>query len=186
MPRDYTLLPPNQVRRKDRAIEEEQWIKSFLQQAPFATIAMVSNGIPMVNSNIFYYDEAAHAIYFHTAKEGRTRSNIEKDQTICFSISEMGRLLPAERALNFSVEYSGVTVFGKCSIVEHPEKAKAILQMICDKYFPHLEPGEDYETPSPDELNRTTTFKIAIEKWSGKQKKVEEDFPGAFFYEPLS
>lgn len=183
MSRDYTLYPPDQIRRKDRAIEDEQWIKSFLQKAPFATLAMVSHGIPMVNSNIFYFDEETHAIYFHTAKEGRTRSNMEKDANVCFSVSEMGRLLPAARALNFSVEYSGVTVFGKCSVVEDEKEAKAILQKICDKYFPHLKADEDYETPSPEELNRTTTFKITIEKWSGKQKKVEEDFPGAFMYE---
>ena len=182
MPRDYSLLPVNQIRRKDRAMADEAWIKAFLPGAPFGTFAMVSNGMPMVNSNIFYYDEQAHAIYFHTASEGRTRSNLEQERSICFSISEMGRLLPAERALNFSVEYSGVAVFGKARVIEEHEEAKALLQKICDKYFPHLKPQDDYATPSPEELKRTTVFKMTIDQWSGKQKKVEADFPGAFYY----
>lgn len=185
MPRDYSLLPANKVRRKDRAMEDDNWIKSFLQKAPFGTFAMVSNGMPIVNSNIFYYDESANAIYFHTASEGRTRSNLEKESVVCFSISEMGRLLPAERALNFSVEYSGVAVFGKAVVVEDGDEAKALLQKICDKYFPHLKPVEDYATPSLEELKRTTTYKMTIDQWSGKQKQVEADFPGAFYYEDL-
>lgn len=182
MPRDYSLLPVNQIRRKDRAIENENWIKTFLQKAPFGAFAMVSNGRPMVNSNIFCYDEEAHAIYFHTASEGRTRSNLEKEQAVCFSISEMGRLLPAERALNFSVEYSGVTVFGNARVIEDQEEAQFLLQKICDKYFPHLKPEIDYATPSPEELKRTTVYKMTIDQWSGKEKKVEPDFPGAFYY----
>lgn len=182
MPRDYTRLPVNKIRRKDRAVEEDQWIKSLLEKAPFGTFAMVSNGMPIVNSNIFYYDKAVNAIYFHTAGEGRTRSSIEKDAAICFSISEMGRLLPAERALNFSVEYKGVAAFGRVMIVESPSEAKELLQKICDKYFPHLQPDKDYATPSPEELKRTTVYKMTIDHWSGKQKLVEDDFPGAFFY----
>ena len=94
----------------------------------------------------------------------------------------MGRLLPAERALNFSVEYKGVTIFGRVSIVEETEEAKKALQLLSDKYFPHLKPGVDYATASPEELRRTTVFCIQIDEWSGKQKQVEADFPGAFYY----
>ena len=31
-----------------------------------------------------------------------------------------------------------------------------------------------------DELMRTAVYRIDIEAWSGKQKEVAEDFPGAF------
>jgi len=34
----------------------------------------------------------------------------------------------------------------------------------------------------PEELARTSVYRIEITSWSGKKKAVEADFPGAFFY----
>jgi hypothetical protein len=33
-----------------------------------------------------------------------------------------------------------------------------------------------------DELARTSVYRIDITSWTGKRKKVEDDFPGAFLY----
>lgn len=180
MPKDYAALPPNEVRRSDRAMDDE-WIVEMLHSAPFAALATVSEGQPFINTNLFIYDEAAHAIYVHTGRYGRTRSNVEEDERVCFSISEIGRLLPADEALEFSVEYAGVTVFGRSSIIEGAEAERA-LQMLLDKYAPHLKPGRDYRPTTPEELKRTSVYRIAIDSWSGKRKRAEPDFPGAFFY----
>ncbi|MCB9350114.1 MAG: pyridoxamine 5'-phosphate oxidase family protein [Lewinellaceae bacterium] len=182
MARSYLQEAPNQMRRKDRAVEDEDWIKAFLARAPFGAFAFSQEGQPFINSNIFVYDEARHAIYFHTAREGRTRSVLEQNPGACFSISEMGRLLPAKEALEMSVEYSGVTAFGKVQVVENKEEGFAALQLLLDKYFPHLRPGEDYRATTPEEWKRTAVFRFDIELWSGKQKKADSDFPGAFLY----
>lgn len=183
MPKDYGALPPNQIRRSDRE-KDEAWIKQMLHTAPHAAIATSFEGRPFINSNLFVYDEAAHALFFHTAHVGRTRSNIEKDHQICLSVFDMGRLLPAAEALEFSVEYTGVVVFGRVSVVESEQDAIDALQQLLDKYAPHLHPGTDYRPPVPEELKRTSVFRIDIESWSGKMKKAEEAFPGAFDYDP--
>lgn len=180
MPKDYTALLPNQVRRADRAMTDD-WVIDRLRQAAFGALATVHDGQPFINTNLFVFDEGAHAIYLHTARVGRTRANVDADERVCFSISDIGRLLPADEALEFSVEYSGVTVFGLASIVDGAEAERA-LQMLLDKYFPHLKPGRDYRPIVPEELARTSVYKIAIESWSGKQKQAEADFPGAFRY----
>lgn len=181
MPKDYTTLPPNQVRRADRAVSDEAWITSLLHRAPVGVLATVSDEQPFVNTNLFVYDEAAHAIYMHTARIGRTRANVDEDERICFSVSEMGRLLPADEALEFSVEYSGVTVFGRAAVIDG-EDAERGLQLLLDKYFPHLQPGRDYRPIAPEELARTSVYRITIDSWSGKRKEVGADFPGAFWY----
>jgi hypothetical protein len=184
MSKDYTKLPPDFVRRSDREIEDESWIREYLHKAAFGALATVHEGQPFINTNLFVYDEAQHAIYLHTARVGRTRGNVEADERVCFSVSEIGRLLPADEALEFSVEYSGVTVFGRASIIEGAE-ARDALQALLDKYAPHLRPGRDYRATTDDELTRTSVFKIAIDAWSGKRKVAEADFPGAFVY-PIS
>jgi uncharacterized protein len=184
MPKDYAALPATAVRRADRAVEDEGWIIEFLNRAPIGVLATIHDGQPFINSNLFVYDENAHAIYMHTARVGRTRANVEGDTRVCFSIMEMGRLLPAPEALEFSVEYSGVNAFGSATIIDGDE-AKIALQMLLDKYAPHLKPGVDYRPSTDDELDRTTVFKITIDEWSGKRKKVEDDFPGAFWYDDV-
>ncbi|MEM8487632.1 MAG: pyridoxamine 5'-phosphate oxidase family protein [Bacteroidota bacterium] len=185
MPRDYGQLAPNKVRRQDREVTDKSWIRAFLSKAPYGAFATVNDDRPFINSNLFVYDEADHAIYFHTARVGRTQANVDADEAgvaVCFSAFDMGRLLPAPKALEFSVEYQGVVAFGTGTIVRDYEEATRVLQLLLDKYAPHLKPGEDYEHINEEELKRTAVFKIAIESWSAKKKEVDADFPGAFVY----
>jgi nitroimidazol reductase NimA-like FMN-containing flavoprotein (pyridoxamine 5'-phosphate oxidase superfamily) len=97
-------------------------------------------------------------------------------------VAEMRRLLPADRAKEFSVEYAGVVVFGRGSIITDPVKSERALQRLMDKYFGHLQPGRDYAGITREELRQTTTYEIAIDQWSGKRKIAPEDFDGAFSY----
>ncbi len=176
----------NHVRRADRAVEDDAWIKAMLRRTAVASIATVHGDQPFINSNLFVYDESAHAIYFHTARKGRTRDNVEQAQNVCVSVFSMGRLLPAEEALEFSVEYAGVVVFGRGYVIDDEHEEIRCLQMLLDKYAPHLTPGVDYRPPVPAELKRTTTYRIDIESWSGKQKVVPQVFPGAYRFEDVT
>lgn len=182
MPRDYLAQPFNEVRRADRAIDDETWIRALLHRAPVGTLATVYEGQPFINSNLFAYAESAHTIYMHTARVGRTRANIDEHERVCFSVNQMGRLLPAEEALEFSVEYSGAVIFGTGTVLTNETQATRALQMLLDKYFPHLKSGIDYRPIAPEELARTSVYVIQIESWSGKKKEVAADFPGAFYY----
>jgi nitroimidazol reductase NimA-like FMN-containing flavoprotein (pyridoxamine 5'-phosphate oxidase superfamily) len=92
----------------------------------------------------------------------------------------MGRLLPADKAMGFGVEYAGVVAFGRAAIVTDVAEAKRGLQLLLNKYFPHLRPGEDYTRATDDELKVTAVYRIEIESWSGKEARADADFPGAF------
>ena len=184
MAKDYLNQAPNAVKRKDRAMEDENWIKDFLHRAPFGALATVHDGQPFINTNIFAFDEDNKCIYIHTARAGRTQANVDAHQKVSFSISEMGRFLPASEALEFSVEYAGVLVFGNAKLVDG-EDATHGLKLIMAKYAPHLEYGKDYSGVTEADLKRTGVFKIDITAWSGKQKKVADDFTGAYLYEDI-
>lgn len=173
------------TRRPDRAVTDDAWIRDLLRRAPVGVLATVADGQPFLNMNLFVFDEAARVLYMHTARQGRTRTNVEGAEKVCFGVNEMGRLLPADEALEMSVEYSGVVVFGRAGIVSDEAEARHALCLLLDKYFPHLERGRDYRDITPDELERTAVYRIEIEEWSGKQKEEGPDFPGAFrFREP--
>ena len=174
--------PRSSVRRRDRG-KNDEWVAAFLRRAAYGFLATVGQGgQPFLNSNLFVFDDTVGRgrIYLHTHRTGRTRANLEAAEKVAFSAVAMGRLLPAPEALEFSVEYAGVVAFGTGRVIEDREEARAALQMLLDKYAPHLKPGVDYRPTTDDELKRTAVYRIDIEAWSGKQKEVPEDFPGAF------
>ena len=172
----------HEMRRRDRAVEDEGWIRSFLHDTPVGVLATAAEGQPFLHISLYAYDETKHAIYFHGAREARTRTNVEQDERVCFSANSMGRILPAKTALEFSLEYASVIVFGKAAIVEDDGEKKKALQLLMDKYAPHLKPERDYRPPNQRELDMTTVFRIDIESWSAKMKQAEPGFAGAFAY----
>ena len=181
MARDYLNRPPNQMRRTDRA-QDDAWIKTFLKRGNFGVMATSHEGQPFTNTRQYIYDEAANAIYMHGAKTGRTPAIIAVNNRVCFSVSEMGRLIPADEAVEVSVEFAGVMLFGRVTIVDDQAESTHALQLLMDKYFAQFKPVEDYRPIQANDLKITAVFRIDIESWSGKEKKVEGDHPGAFYY----
>jgi len=182
MSKNYASLPRSDIRRSEHAVTDDAWITDFLKRMPEGIMATAVDGQPFLNARNFAFDRDRHAIYMHGAKVGRTPTNVATNKRVCFACYEMGRLLPAERAYNFGVEHAGVVVFGDIVVVEDDEEARHGLQLLLDKYFPHLKPKIDYHSADADEMKRTAVFRIDIEEWSAKQKMAAPDFPGAFTY----
>lgn len=179
-PEDYT-----KIRRKERG-KDNAWIINFLARAEFGSMATAQSDQPFIVTRNFAYDETVHAIYMHGAKKGRTHDSAMEAPRVCFSASEAGRLLPGKRAMDLGTEFGGVVAFGRLHVVKDFDEAKHGLQLLCDKYFPHLKPGVDYETTTDTDLKVTAVLRIDIESWSGKESKAPDDFPGAFYFDDKS
>lgn len=177
-----TTKPINQPRRADRA-KDDAWIKALLKRVPFGMIATECDGQPFIKPTMFVYDENENAIYIHGAPEGRMRTNIERNPRVSFCIAEMGRLLPAETAIEVGVEYASAVVFGTIEVLTDDAQAQHALQMLLDRFFPHLKAGVDYRGILPEEVNQTAVYGVKIDTWSGKEDRAREDFPGAFSYQ---
>jgi len=170
------------VTRQERAISDDDWISAFLERTASGVLATALDGQPFQSTLMFAFAPARRAIYLHTARRGRVWENLHANPQVCFTAHEMGRLLPDETALNFSVEYSSVVIFGRARLVEDALEAEYALQQLLDKYFVHLRPGRDYRPITPGELAATAVFRLEVDEWSGKRKAAADDFPGAFYY----
>jgi nitroimidazol reductase NimA-like FMN-containing flavoprotein (pyridoxamine 5'-phosphate oxidase superfamily) len=179
---DKQPTPINQPLRKDRT-KDDAWIRAYLQRVPFGMIATDYKGQPFLKPTLFVYDEAEHTIYIHGALVGRMRTNIEINPRVSFCIAEMGRLLPADTAMEVGVEYASVVVFGEAEVLTDANQARHGLQLLLDRYFPHLKPGIDYREIIPEELDITAVYRIKIDSWSGKEDHAKQDLPGAFSYQ---
>ena len=172
------------MRRRDRAIEDREWIQQMLCRSPIGTLATIGPDGPKLNPNLFVFDPASNVIYLHTASKGRTRSTVETDSRAAFSVSEMGRLLPAGAAIDFSVEYASVIVEGRSSSVDDEAEARRALMLLMRKYAPQFEPEKDYRGIDHRDLSRTAVFRLDIERWSGKGKAIDAD--DAYDYQHVS
>lgn len=150
----------------------EREIEALLARAQFGVTATSIDNQPFLHTSLYCYDPAARRIYIHTALDGRTRQNILQNPRVCFSVAEIGRLLPADTAMEFSNEYASVIVFGRARLVESDDEKQHGLQGLLDKHFPDRRPGRDYRPITQAELDATSVFAIEVDAWSGKQKQV--------------
>jgi uncharacterized protein len=170
MPRNYQNESPTAFQRLPEYQRHDDWTRAFLREAKIGHIASARrNGQPFVNPTSFWFDEAKHQIIFHSNVTGRIRSNIESNSKVCFEVSELGKMLPANVALEFSLQFRSVIVFGKVRLVSDPEEARRVMYGLIHKYFPMMTAGKDFREITDKELKRTSIYAIQIEEWSGKE-----------------
>lgn len=169
MPRDYTDKSPAAFQRLPEYKRDEGWIRAFLHSAQVGHIASARDGQPFLNPSTFWFDEEYHQIVFHSNVAGRVRSNLETNPRVCFEASEMGRLLPSNVALEFSLQYRSVIVFGTARLLTDEAEARRALYGLIRKYFPRMRAGREYREITDRELKRTSVYAIQIEAWSGKE-----------------
>lgn len=169
MPRNYAQAAPTEHQRLPKYQRDDEWIKSFLRHASIGHFAHLSGVQPFVTPSTFWYDETNQRIIFHANISGRLRSNLEANPRVCMEVSEAGRLLPSNAALEFSIQYRSVMVFGSVQIIEDPAEKRAALYGLIAKYFPTMQPGREFRPITDKELAHTSVFALKIESWSSKE-----------------
>jgi uncharacterized protein len=196
-------------RRIDRS-RDVAWIEDFLRRGGVAVLAAVWDGRPLCLPRLYAYDQNRKALYLHGAHGGELGSMLGEmgaylgdgeggsgkggvepgsgagqgvsaiGAPLALTVFEMGRLLPAPEAAEFSMEFGSVVVAGRGVVVEDPDEAMHGLRLLMEKYAPHLQPGKDYRDMAPEEVARTSVIRVDIRAWSGKEKLEDEGFPGAY------
>ncbi len=170
MPRNYQNESATAFQRLPEYERADEWIRAFLHQAKVGHIASARrNGQLFLNPSTFWFDEANHQIVFHSNVAGRIRSNIENNSKVCFEVSELGKMLPANVALEFSLQFRSVIVFGTTRLITDAEEARRVMYGLIHKYFPAMTAGKEFREITDKELKRTSVYAIKIEEWSGKE-----------------
>ena len=163
------------VRRRDRRLDDAEWIDRFLDRAPYGSIAFSFGDAPFIHTNLFWHDHGS--VYLHTGAVGRFRAMIEADPVpACFSVSEHGRILPARTPMDFSTEYASVVLYGTLEVVAELTVKRRALEGLMAKYAPHLEPGRDYR-PMPDsDIDMTSVFRLVVKERVAKHNVKPADY----------
>lgn len=171
MTRDYGLAsqPPTANQRLPEYTRDEEWARQLLRVAQIGRVATSWDDQPFVTPTTFWYDEASQRVIFHSNLAGRVRANIERNPKACLEASEIGRMLPSNVALEFSLQFRSVMAFGTVRILESDEEKRAALYGLIRKYFPDMEAGREYRPITDKELKRTSVYEMKIESISGKE-----------------
>jgi len=127
MPRNYENQAPSAFQRLPEYKRDDGWIRAFLREAQVGHIASTWDDQPFLTPSNFWYDEANQRIIFHSNIAGRVRANLERNPQVCLEASELGKLLPSNIALEFSLQYRSVLVFGSARVLEDPAEKRAAL-----------------------------------------------------------
>jgi uncharacterized protein len=171
MPRNYSLdrNTPTAHQRLPDYVRDDVWIRDFLHRGQIAHIASLWDDQPFIIPTTYFFDEAGHRLIFHSNVTGRIRANIDQHPRVCIEVSEVGKLLPSNVALEFSLQFRSVTIFGSAFILENRQEQRAVMHQLIAKYFEKMELGRDYRPASDKELERISIYEIRIESWSGKE-----------------
>ncbi len=173
MPRNYDNQSPTAFQRRPHLTKDDAWIRVFIKEAKVGHIATSSDGQPFINPTTFWYDEENHQIVFHSNVAGRVRSNIEANPKVSMEASELGKLLPSNVAIEFSLQFRSVVIFGTARLIHDPVEARKLLYGLISKYFPKMTVGKEYREITDKELRATSIYAIQIESWSGKENWAE-------------
>jgi uncharacterized protein len=103
VPADYGLdaCPASAQRRRELVMDAAT--RELIQRAQLGHIATLWDDQPFINPTTFWHDAVRHEVVFHSNVVGRMRANAERPPRTCFEASEVGRLLPSNVALEFSL-----------------------------------------------------------------------------------
>ena len=153
----------------ERAVPEQA--AEILTQGVVAHVGFVEDGIPYVIPLSYHYDEGApESIYLHGSIRSRAMAILGSGEPVCVTVTLTDGLVYSRKAMNHSMNYRSVVLFGKGSEVTDEREKFNLFDAMVQRYFPGRMVGTDYNTPPPADLGVTALVKVAIEEWNGKRR----------------
>ncbi len=149
------------MRRKEKQVLEQSAIDSIIAKAEICHLAMSNNDHPYVVPMSFGYKD--NALYFHSAHEGKKLEMIAANPRVSFEMCINDKIIKAEKACNWGMNYKSVIGFGKASFIEDPTEKIRALDIIMSQYA-----NQTWEY-QPKMLEKTVVVKIDIQEITGKQ-----------------
>ena len=153
----------------ERAVPEQA--ADILAQGMVAHVGFVEDGVPFVIPLSYHYDKSTPAsIYLHGSIRSRAMEVLASGEPVCVTVTLTDGLVYSRKAMNHSMNYRSVVLFGKGREVVDDGKKFDLFDAMVQRYFPGRIVGEDYNAPPPTDLGVTALVEVAIEEWNGKRR----------------
>ncbi|TFG83626.1 MAG: pyridoxamine 5'-phosphate oxidase family protein [Erysipelotrichales bacterium] len=155
------------MRRKDRAVTDQEEILKIISKSDICRLAMVDEGKPyMIPLNFGYaMHEDELTLVFHSARVGRKIDAMHLNPDVCFEMDCEHALIEAEEGCDFSFAFSSIIGFGKVEFIFRYEEKLNALRLL----MKHQTGRDDFHF-SPKQVDNVTLYKIVTKNYSAKRK----------------
>ena len=154
------------MRRSDREIIAISEIIEIINKCDICRLAFSDNNTPyIVPMNFGYeYENNQLTLYFHGAKDGKKYDIIKNNPVACFEMDCSCKLIEADEACKYTMEYESVIGSGVIIMCEKTDEKIHAFKMIMEKY------AKTKEFNFPDHaLDVVNIFKLSVSEFTGKR-----------------
>ena len=154
----------------ERAVPEEA--AEILSNGLVAHVGLIEDGLPFVIPLSYHFDsERPDRLYLHGSIRSRAMENLASGVPVCVTVTLTDGLVYSRKAMNHSMNYRSVVLFGTArEVTDHDEKFALFDQMV-QRYFPDRLLERDYNPPPASDLGVTALVEVEIEEWSAKARR---------------
>ena len=154
----------------ERAVPEEA--AEILSNGLVAHVGFIEDGLPYVIPLSYHYDgQNPDRIYLHGSVRSRALELLANGAPVCVTVTLTDGLVYSRKAMNHSMNYRSVVLFGTArEVTDHDEKYALFDQMV-QRYFPDRLLERDYNPPPASDLGVTALVEVRIEEWNAKARR---------------
>ena len=154
----------------ERAVPEET--EAILTQGLVAHLGFIEDGVPFVIPFTYHYDaDTPGLIYLHGSIRSRAMRHLSTGAPVCITVTLTDGLVYSRKAMNHSVNYRSVTVFGTAREITDEEEKFDLFDRMVRRYFPGRIVGEDYNAPPSADLGVTALIEVTIDEGNAKARR---------------
>lgn len=149
------------LRRKINAITDEAALQLLKTERRGVLAVNGDGGYPYAIPVNFIYAPEENKIWFHGAKAGHKVDSLRKDDRVCFTVYGHEEYTDSDWAPHLQ----SVVVFGRCRMVDDPQRTHDCVRRMAMKYYPSAE-AVDAELAASGAA--VQLYEITIEHFCGK------------------
>ena len=154
----------------ERAVPEEA--VDILSEGMVAHTGFIQDEVPYVIPLTYHYDSASPGyIYLHGSIRSRAMKHLSTGAPVCVTVTLADGLVYSRKAMNHSVNYRSVTLFGKAREITDEDEKFDLFDKMVQRYFPNRIVGQDYNAPPSPDLGVTALVEVEIEEWNAKARR---------------
>ena len=150
------------IRKRKNEIDRNA-VETLLNKSRRGVLAVNGeDGYPYAIPVNYLYDKETQKIYFHGARAGYKVDALRKSDKVCFTV--YGNETVREEAWAPFVQ--SAVIFGRCHLIDDPDKTIEKVRKLATKYYPNK---EEVEMGIQKSIQATQLYEIEIEHMTGKQ-----------------
>ncbi|MFQ6029853.1 MAG: pyridoxamine 5'-phosphate oxidase family protein [Dehalococcoidia bacterium] len=167
----------------ERAVPQEA--QEILAQGRVAHVGFIEDNEPLVIPMSYHYDtDNPRYVYLHGSIRSRLLKTLAGGAPVCLSVTMTDGLVYSRKAMNHSMNYRSVVLFGQAREISDEAEKFALFEQMVQRFFPGRTLDRDYAAPPSQDLGVTSLIQVEIEDWNAKARRggptgPEDDNPQA-------